>query len=549
MHQLPYIEVPDSENTCWEGWPAIGQVLLQHLSQVSRPKTIITVECYPGTYADINMGFLKSNLAPDVICRSEDLFLEENDIRQKIGAGFMRTPRADANLPSTVSSFFDSQKLASIQATIADIESGIILIHGVGAHLVATPDILIYSDLSRYEFIQRLRRKEATNIEVDNREQDYKLQYAWSYFIDWPIGDLIKQRLLHQANYIIETNNWQRPTMVLGDTLRRGFELALEQPIAPSPFFDPELWEDQSSKSATEDLGVNFHLRLEEDNLLFKINGQLLETPAINLLYHNPEAFLGPDLIKQNGIRFPFYIQFFDHFQQQLHDINYYPDPEVMVTQFGKVARHQDYYFIVKARKNANFLAGVQEARIESSEQLLSEIQQNPSEKGWRELLHSCQVTKGLVLKIPSGIVHSTGTGCQALNVGLSTPFFRQHFVTKKAGKRPHLQAPPLTQLKAQTATPYPVSLFTATENQVGSKDFIQFKMIEGPVFNFPQGTNQIMALCIIEGTTAQLTFENGKRYQLQFGKVVLLPAGLQNITWHADSTTRALQINIHLKH
>lgn len=542
MQQTPYIEVPDSKGACWGSWPAIGKALQQQLSQSGKARTILTVECYPGTYANIDMGFLKSTLSPNVVCRTEDLFLEEKDIRQRIGAGFAKTPRADADLPTTIASYFDPQKLASIQETIAEIETGIILIHGVGAHLIAQPDVLVYSDVSRYELIQRMRRKDITNISVDNRELSYELQYAWSYFIDWPLGDHIKQNLLPICDYILETNNWQRPKMVAGDAIRRGFELALERPIYPSPFFDPELWDESSPRQQPGELGVNFHLRVEEDNLLFKICDQLIEAPVVNLLFYKAKEFLGPNIYQTYGERLPFYIQFFDHLQQQLPDINYYPDPATMVLHFGKTARHQDYYYAIRARKNAVILAGTASHDLE----VLKEKKARPSVKDWKGVLQAFPVEKGSVACVPAGVVHSTGTGCQLLNIGIASPFFRQHLVSKKTGKRPHLttsdgykprQLPPLPD----DVTGQPVSL----RKDLYEDHFLELRQLSGGKKLELQPIGQVRAICVVEGASARLAYGEDAHYQLLFGQVVLLPGRLQRLTWEAPPETTAILITI----
>ncbi|WP_425421950.1 hypothetical protein [Phaeodactylibacter xiamenensis] len=539
MLQSPYIEVPESEGACWGSWPAIGKALKQHLQQLDKAKTILAVECYPGTYASIDMGFLKSTLSPNVVCRAEDLFLEENEIRQRIGTGFARTPRADANLPTTVASYFDPQKLTSIQETIAEIESGIILVHGVGAHLVARPDVLVYSDVSRYELIQRLRRKDITNIGVDNRELGYDLQYAWSYFIDWPLGDHIKQQLLPACDYILETNNWQRPKMVAGDAIRRGFELALERPVYPSPFFDPELWDETSPRQQPGELGVNFHLRVEEDNLLFKICDQLIEAPVVNLLFYKSKEFLGAGIRQIYGDRLPFYIQFFDHLQQQLPDINYYPDPSAMARYFGKTARHQDYYYVVKARKNATLLAGA------IATEAIADQKQYIDAKEWAKSLQAFPLEKGSVACIAAGVVHSTGTGCQLLNIGIASPFFRQHLISKKTGKRPHLSAPE----KDMAGHLYPLapalSQPASIESAPYEDHFLELQQLSGGERLELAAANQVRAICVVEGTTAWLTYGDGDRYQLLFGQVVLLPARLQRLVWEAPPETTAILITI----
>ena len=56
---------------------------------------------------------------------------------------------------------------------------------------------------------------------------------------------------------------------------------------------------------------------------------------------------------------------------------------------------------------------------------------------------------------------------------------------------------------------------------------------------------NQVRAICVVEGTSAWLTYGEGDRYQLLFGQVVLLPARLQRLAWEAPPGTTAILITI----
>lgn len=538
----PYIEVPGTQGACWGGWPAIGQALKAHLQALDEVKVVLAVECYPGTYAHIDMGLLKSTLQPHVVCRSEDLFLEEKSIRQRISKGFAQTPRADHDLPSTVASFFDEQKLAAITETIESIDEGIVLIHGVGAHLIAPANVLVYSDVSRYELIQRLKRKEITNIGVDNRDEPYWRQYAWSYFIDWPLGDHIKQALLPVCDFVLETNNWQRPKMATGDALRKGLAVAARRPFSPAPFFDPALWDaPEPEDQPREDLSVNFHLRAEEDNLLLKLDDQLFEVPAVNLLHLLPEAILGQAARSAWGDRVPFRIGFHDCYQQKSHIVNYYPTPQELAQQFGQVARQNDTYLPVKARKDAHLLAGVQP---DQSLVALEEAtrQDWPKEMVWRTLLRAHPLERYKAVVVPAGVLHSTGVGGQLIHISTAPALFRQYFGRKDKVQDPYLPMPmpALADLIDRRREAPPVRENTSQEEQAGGLQARILSLKSSAALPDGQG---IRAVCLVEGSPVRLKFGGGQPYTLAFGQVTLLPAGLQDVQLETNRPAELLLV------
>ena len=116
------------------------------------------------------------------------------------------------------------------------MEQGIVLIHGIGASKIAQSDITIYSDMSRWEILQRFRRNDISNIGVANENDHYDQQHQWGYFIDWRICDKIKKEVIGNCQYFLESNNWQKPKLANGNVVRTGFEQATKQPLFMAPF-------------------------------------------------------------------------------------------------------------------------------------------------------------------------------------------------------------------------------------------------------------------------------------------------------------------------
>ena len=122
---------------------------------LERDKSIITIECYPGVNdAEILSLFPKAAL----IIHADELAIAPAELDAKIEHeltddnvfGIMTTWR--------LLDFYPSEALCAAQKKINAVESGLVIVYGVGASLVTRGDVLIYADLTRWEVQLRFRK-------------------------------------------------------------------------------------------------------------------------------------------------------------------------------------------------------------------------------------------------------------------------------------------------------------------------------------------------------------------------------------------------------
>lgn len=427
MATTPFIHLPEFKNACWSGWTDIGEALWNHAQEIETPRIVIVVECYPGTYAGIDMASLKTALMPNVTCRSEDLYYDERELRKYLGRDFTRQPFPAPNRPTDISAYFDPRKLQQIRQTIESVKDGIILIHGVGACTICPADILIYSDMSRWELIQRMRRQELSNLGMDNAHDTFTLRYTWSYFLDWPMADRIKRELLPEFDYFLETNNWQRPVLVEGQALRTGLTQATRNPMYVAPFFDPELWNDPGQLPGMVYLSPQEEVDTERDNLLFIIGNHPVEVPAINAMLFDPESIVGKDFKDYPYERIQFRIQRHDRLLNAWHEWCYYPTARQLADQFNMPTPvpHEDHYLVLQTAERASLPAGF--SAHTTSREMAGFLSQIPSDKravpAIMDILYPEPFDHYV---IPSGILHSTGIGTDLLQVSTGPEIWRQ---------------------------------------------------------------------------------------------------------------------------
>lgn len=424
INKKPYIEVNHDQVACWEGWEDIGKELNDTIKLLRKKKVIITVEFFQGTYEDLNINSLKKVLSPNATCGTRDIFKSENEIRQLVRKDLNFQTASAKISTNTIEDYFDQTKLEAIQQNIEFIEEGVVLIYGVGACKVCPSDILVYSDMSRWEILQRFRRNDISNIGVSNENDPYELQHRWSYFIDWRTCDKIKKQIIGKCDYFMETNNWQKPKLATGDVVRAGFDQATRQPIFMAPFFDPELWDKKvNNELDTEDFAWGFNCDAEEDNVLLKIGDNLFETPAINVVYFQPIKLLGESIFRKFGSDIPVKLNFIDGTEGGSNfTLGIYPGADHLRDYFGTQFQQIENYYIMDVKSKANMYVDIKE---NISNEYLKNVLSSNKTMEITSLLGNVKLHKHDHMAIPQEVLHSNGHRAMMLHISTAPAIFK----------------------------------------------------------------------------------------------------------------------------
>ncbi len=428
INKNPYVEVQTSDNSCHEGWDNIVVELQRQIKNQGKKKIIITVDCYHGTYSDVNLQTLKERLSPNVTCRAKDIYKDEVDIRviakRDMNGELLNTKYSNY----VIDDYFDDNRLKALRNNIDFIEEGVILIHGIGAHKIWPSDILIYSDMSKWEILQRTRRNEISNIGVSNEQDPLDAQLKWSYFIDWKICDKIKKQLLPQCDYFLETNNWNKPKLASGDLVRKAYELASQQPLFMAPFFDPELWDQNISqgKSSVEDFLWGFNCDVETDNILLKIGSCLFETPAINAVYYDPKKFLGQAVFRKFGSELPLRFNFIDTQEEDDLALFVYPGIDYLRDNFNIHYHQCENFYMMDVGEKSKIQPGLKEdISAEFFCDTLEKSKTKTHRKALARLLNKIPVKKHDHLFVPAETIYKVPDNAITLHISSAPGIFK----------------------------------------------------------------------------------------------------------------------------
>lgn len=393
---------------------------------LERDKSIITIECYPGVNdAEILSLFPKAAL----IIHADELAIAPAKLDAKIEHeltddnvfGIMTTWR--------LLDFYPSEALCAAQKKINAVESGLVIVYGVGASLVTRGDVLIYADLTRWE-VQLRFRKGQDNWHTARHGLPQRAKYKRGYFAEWRWGDQVKDELLSDFDYYIDASTQGEPAIVSGDDYRKALAKAAVQPFRMVPYFDPGVWGGDWMKShfSLPENGSNYAWSFdgvpEENSILLDFGGCIVETPALNLVYTHPRELLGDRVHARFGKEFPIRFDMLDTMHGQNLSLQVHPLTEYIQSHFHMhYTQDESYYFLDVAGNDPCVYLGIKTGT--KPEEMLDALQM--AQEGCEtfqadKFVNRIPVKKHDHVLIPSGTVHCSGADTMVLEIS-ATPY------------------------------------------------------------------------------------------------------------------------------
>lgn len=424
--KFPFVRVPGGEARCVRGWDAIGARLQASLGA----RTVVAVECYPGTDEKAIREALANQLAPALVVDTRDLLRPEDEIGRLVEPflggddpvfGFL----SGLNLPT----FFDGAKVQAAKEAVAQIETGTVLIVGVGATLVHEGDVLVYADLARWEAQLRFRRNEACNLGTANYELKWNAQYKRAFFVDWRVVDRWKRPLIARWDFVLDTTDARDPKLADGDAVREGLEACLKTPFRVVPFFDPAPWGGQWMKEVCDldrsaaNYGWCFDCVPEENSLQLGFGDTRVELPSIDLVFYRPRALLGDRVYARFGDEFPIRFDFLDTMGGGNLSFQVHPTTEYIQGAFGMHYTQDESYYLLDAGPEATVYLGTRDG-IEPDEMIsaLQEAQAGGAPFDADRFSNRWPAKKHDHFLIPAGTVHCSGAEAMVLEIS-ATPY------------------------------------------------------------------------------------------------------------------------------
>ena len=419
---FPKISVSGSSEAVSLGFPAI----CERLRRLIRQKTVITVECYPGVDQEAVLEGL-SPLGFSAVLHSDDLAFEPEKMDRLLAQDMTSDPVFGIMTVRRLADYFYPEKIAAAQRQIAGTPEGVVLVYGVGASLVHPGDIQIYADITRWEIQLRYRRG------MDNwrtaRQNLPKLEkYKRGYFAEWRWADKVKNQLLPTMDFYLDMTS--QTGMVEGAAYRTALNAVSGRPFRMVPYFDPGVWGGNWMKTHFDlpENGSNYAWSFdgvpEENSLLLDFGGKCIQTPALNLVYAQPQRLLGQRVHARFGKEFPIRFDMLDTMNGQNLSLQVHPLTEYIQEQFNMRYTQDESYYILDAQgEDPCVYLGIKTgADPQAMAEDLRAAQRGDGPFPAERYVNRIPVKPHDHLLIPAGTVHCSGANTMVLEIS-ATPY------------------------------------------------------------------------------------------------------------------------------
>lgn len=428
FEKFPELKVPG--HSADAGWDSIAKKIRHSITEKGEKRVLIYLECYHGVDASSVISALKDRIPGIKAISVDEAFLPAEEIRTLVQPYVTDDPVFGYMSPLQMADFFDAGKLQLLKEKVEGIQEGVIIVYGIGATLVGlTPDLLVYADMPRWEIQLRFRKNAVTNLGDHNPANSFAYKYKRAFFVDWRVCDRLKRQWLHQADLVLDTTKPDDPRMVSGEALQAALQLASERPLRVVPFFDPGPWGGQWLKEVCDldrsqkNFAWAFDCVPEENSLLFRFGDVRLETPAINLVFYQPDALLGTAVREAFGEEFPIRFDFLDTMAGGNLSLQVHPLKSYIRKHFGMAYTQDESYYFMEAEPGAFVYLGLKE-NIDPAEMMneLKEAQQGEQPFDADRFVEKWPIVKHDHVLIPAGTVHCSGANSVVLEIS-ATPY------------------------------------------------------------------------------------------------------------------------------
>ncbi len=429
FNTLPSVKVKGNFPV-FQGWEAIGSQIISDIAKLNKTTVVVAVEYYQGVLEEATTQALSEVLKPQLIIDTRDLMWSEDKIKALVYPDVTDDRIFGYMTRLTINAFFDHAKVEAANAQISSTQGLVVLVGSGSAFVHTTPDILVYADMARWEAQLRMRTHEVDNLGVKNRETaDWMLLYKQGFFVDWRVLDRWKKKIMSSWDYLLDTNNRNKPKLVAGKGVLEGMKQAVNRPFSVVPFFDPGPWGGQWMKhycnldKSQQNYAWCFNCVPEENSLLLEFGDVLVEMPSINLVFFKPVELMGPAVYGRFGDEFPIRFDFLDTIEGGNLSLQVHPTTEYIQEKFGMNYTQDESYYMLKAVPGAKVYLGLKDG-INPEEMIADlEIAQAGGEPFDAEKHAGVWPVKTHDhFLIPAGTVHCSGAGSMVLEIS-ATPY------------------------------------------------------------------------------------------------------------------------------
>jgi len=326
--------------------------------------------------------------------------------------------------PGDLNDFLDTTKLNSIQPT----KNCLSILYGTGSALSNWNSELIYIDMPKNEIQYRSRAGGVLNLGM-NHVLPPKKQYKRMFFVDWPVLNKHKQKILRSIDYMIDGQYLDTISWCNSSTLLQGLEQITSNVFRVRPWFESGVWGGDWIKNHIGGLNTevvnyawSFEFIVPENGVIFSQKGSRLEISFDTLMYFDNKAVLG-DAAAVFGTDFPIRFDFLDTFDGGNLSLQCHPSPEFIKNEFSEPFTQDETYYMLDAAPDAKVYLGFNEDIDPNAfHEALKESEHKATPMDVEKYVQVHPAKKHDLFLIPHGTIHCSGKNGMVLEIS-STPY------------------------------------------------------------------------------------------------------------------------------
>jgi hypothetical protein len=326
----------------------------------------------------------------------------------------------------TLSAFFDASELKAIADSARSSPEPMVVCYGTGATLLRPRrvlDLVLWFDLTREEVLSRNKAW------VGRRSKTQNISPRRIYYVDFPVHDRHRARVLLRATHYVDANDAARPRIISRPDLHRLLRELLRSPLRVKPLYEPEVWGGQwlirnrKIPGRLPNCAYGLEIIAPEQSVLVEADGTVLEIPFTLVVETESKLVMTERTCARFGRFFPIRLSYDDTWGGGNLSIQVHPTTAYARRRFGEPLHQAEMYYLFEAKNGSRVHLGLRDGiDVEEFRRRAMESEARRDRFEHLRYVNTVAARKGEILLVPPGTVHGSGADELVLEIG-STPY------------------------------------------------------------------------------------------------------------------------------